>query len=121
MDVHVIVLHLGLIRSSRIRQLAQVVRFIAREIPQTAPLLVAGDLNDWGSTICNILEPCGLREYKQAGAATFPSRLPLLQLDHVFARGLVPVGLEVPRGRIWAQMSDHLPLIAEFELTGGGA
>jgi endonuclease/exonuclease/phosphatase family metal-dependent hydrolase len=120
-DVHVIVLHLGLIRSSRIRQLAQVVRFITREIPAAAPVLVAGDLNDFGATLWHALEPCGLREFKQAGMATFPSRLPLLQLDHVFARGLVPVGLEVPRGRIWSQMSDHLPLIADFEITQAGA
>jgi hypothetical protein len=25
-------------------------------------------------------------------------------------------GLQVPRGRIWWRMSDHLPLIAEFKL-----
>jgi endonuclease/exonuclease/phosphatase (EEP) superfamily protein YafD len=39
-----------------------------------------------------------------------------VQLDYVFARGLQPLGLEVPRGRIWGRMSDHLPLIAEFDL-----
>lgn len=120
LTVHVIVLHLGLIRASRIRQLAQVVRFVAREIAPDAPLIVAGDLNDWGATVRNALEPCGLREFRQSGIATFPSRLPLLQLDHVFARGLRPVSLEVPRGGIWARMSDHLPLIAEFELSGAG-
>ncbi len=119
-NVHVIVLHLGLIRSSRVRQLAQVVRFIAREIPSYAPLLVAGDFNDWGATIGRALEPCGLREFQQSAAATFPSRLPLLQLDHVFARGMQPLGLEVPRGRIWSRMSDHLPLIADFELKHTG-
>jgi hypothetical protein len=26
------------------------------------------------------------------------------------------VGIEVPKGRIWWRMSDHLPLIAEFRL-----
>jgi endonuclease/exonuclease/phosphatase (EEP) superfamily protein YafD len=40
----------------------------------------------------------------------------LAQLDYVFARGLKPVGLLVPRGRVWWRMSDHLPLIAEFAL-----
>jgi len=48
--------------------------------------------------------------------ATFPSRLPLAQLDHVFARGLRPVSISVPTGRAWWRMSDHLPLIAEFSL-----
>jgi endonuclease/exonuclease/phosphatase family metal-dependent hydrolase len=33
----------------------------------------------------------------------------LAQLDHVYARGLTPVGLHVPRGRVWWRMSDHLP------------
>ena len=27
-----------------------------------------------------------------------------------------PVGVEIPKGRIWWRMSDHLPLIAEFKL-----
>jgi len=40
-----------------------------------------------------------------------------LQLDHVFVtRAWQPLGLEVPRGRIWGQMSDHLPLIADFDM-----
>jgi hypothetical protein len=26
------------------------------------------------------------------------------------------VGIEVPKGRIWWRMSDHLPLIAQFKL-----
>ena len=47
---------------------------------------------------------------------TYPSRLPVVQLDHVYAHGLTPCGLFVPRGRIWWRMSDHLPLIAEFRL-----
>jgi endonuclease/exonuclease/phosphatase family metal-dependent hydrolase len=29
---------------------------------------------------------------------------------------LRPVSAHVPHGRAWSRMSDHLPLIAEFEL-----
>ena len=47
---------------------------------------------------------------------TYPSRLPLVQLDYVYARGLTPTSVHVPSGRIWGRMSDHLPLIAEFAL-----
>jgi endonuclease/exonuclease/phosphatase family metal-dependent hydrolase len=115
-SVHVLVVHLGLIRSSRIRQLAQLCRFIAREIPSDAPLLVAGDFNDWSSRVQSQFHAAGLLAFKGVRVATFPSRLPLVQLDHVFARGLQPVRLDVPKGAIWAQMSDHLPLIAEFTL-----
>ena len=45
-----------------------------------------------------------------------PARLPLVQLDYVYARGLTPLTVQVPSGRIWWRMSDHLPLIAEFAL-----
>ncbi len=114
--VHVLVVHLGLIRSSRTRQVAQLQRFIEREIPRDAPLLVAGDFNDWGSSVQHAMEAENLKAFGGAPQATFPSRLPLVQLDYVYARGLTPLGTEVPRGRIWWRMSDHLPLIAEFAL-----
>jgi endonuclease/exonuclease/phosphatase family metal-dependent hydrolase len=112
--VHVVVVHLGLVRASRMRQLQQLVRFIAREIPSDAPVIVAGDFNEWSDAVSRLLGPIGLTAHAQGRYPTFPSRLPLLQLDHVYARGLRPIGLEVPHGRNWWRMSDHLPLIAEF-------
>jgi endonuclease/exonuclease/phosphatase family metal-dependent hydrolase len=30
---------------------------------------------------------------------------------------MMPVSLQAPQGKVWARMSDHLPLIAEFELS----
>jgi endonuclease/exonuclease/phosphatase family metal-dependent hydrolase len=115
-SVHVVVVHLGLIRASRVRQLAQLQQFIAREVPANAPLVVAGDFNDVGAWVQRTLEPLGLQAFQQTKMPTFPSRLPLVQLDHVYARGMTPQKLEVPRGRIWWRMSDHLPLIAQFNL-----
>ena len=114
--VHVVVVHLGLIKASRVRQLAQLQQYIAREIPPNAAVVVAGDFNDWGTTVPIALAKAGLVAFTQQKVATFPSRLPVVQLDHVYARGLTPLGLQVPRGRIWGRMSDHLPLIAEFDL-----
>ncbi len=40
--VHAIVVHLGLIPGSRVRQIQQLQRFIEREVPPGAPLVVAG-------------------------------------------------------------------------------
>ena len=114
--VHVVVVHLGLIRASRTRQVAQLQRFIEREIPLTEPLLVAGDFNDWGALVERALAGAHLKSFKGVRQATFPARLPLVQLDYVYARGLTPLSVQVPRGRIWWRMSDHLPLIAEFSL-----
>lgn len=112
--VHAIVVHLGLIPGSRIRQVEQLLRFAEREVPPHAPLVVAGDFNDWGVQTKRMLAQVGLVEFDARAAYTFPARMPLVQLDHVYARGLRPLGLRVPRGRIWWRMSDHLPLIAEF-------
>jgi len=117
--VHVLVVHLGLIKASRVRQLAQLRRFIEREIPADALVIVAGDFNDWGTTVQTTLGAAGLASFGEGKAATFPSRMPVVQLDHIYARGLTPLGLHVPRGRIWGRMSDHLPLIAEFDLPLG--
>ncbi|WP_027016155.1 endonuclease/exonuclease/phosphatase family protein [Comamonas composti] len=115
--VHSIVVHLGLIAGSRLRQIAQIHRFIEREVPPDAPLVVAGDFNDWGNEIKRMLAGFGLFEFEGArDVFTYPSRLPLAQLDHIYVRGLRPLGLYVPQGRIWWRMSDHLPLIAEFQL-----
>ena len=114
--VHVLVLHLGLIAGSRVRQVEQVGRYVQREVPEGEALVVAGDLNDWGGKLRPVMNAFGLRDFVAPRLLTYPSRLPLTQLDYVYSRGLKPVGVEIPRGRIWGQMSDHLPLIAEFEV-----
>jgi endonuclease/exonuclease/phosphatase family metal-dependent hydrolase len=115
--VHVVVVHLGLIRASRARQVAQLRLFLEREVSPDAPLLVAGDFNDWGTLVQQALGDIQLQAFQGSRQATFPARLPIVQLDYVYARGLQPVSVQVPRGRIWWQMSDHLPLIAEFALS----
>lgn len=115
LPLHVIVVHLGLIAGSRQRQVGQLGEFIAREVPEGEPLLVAGDFNDWGAKLRAPMAALGLQDWDHERVPTYPSRLPLTQLDYVYARGLRPRGVTVPRGRTWARMSDHLPLIAEFE------
>ncbi len=112
--VHVIVLHLGLVAASRARQIAQLQRFIEREIPAGEPLVVAGDFNDWGGKLRPMMNALGLADFQTDRLRTFPARLPLTQLDYVYARGMEPLRVEIPRGRVWWRMSDHLPLVAEF-------
>ncbi|MDE2604869.1 MAG: endonuclease/exonuclease/phosphatase family protein [Burkholderiales bacterium] len=114
--VHVIVLHLGLIAGSRTRQVDQMIHFVEREVPRGAPVIVAGDFNDWGGKLRPVMNRHGFHDFAGERILTYPSRLPLTQLDYVYARGLKPLGIEIPRGRMWWRMSDHLPLIAEFSL-----
>jgi endonuclease/exonuclease/phosphatase family metal-dependent hydrolase len=117
--VHVIVVHLGLIAASRSRQLAQLAKFIQREVPADQQLVVAGDFNSqkvpvlWAQAA---IKPRASSVQALARSPTFPSRLPLVQLDHVFARDAHAVARHVPRGAVWARMSDHLPLIMDFAL-----
>ncbi|RYF76967.1 MAG: endonuclease [Comamonadaceae bacterium] len=112
--VHVIVLHLGLIRGSRIRQVARVRAFVEREVPADEMLVVAGDFNDWGARMRMAMNSMGLHDLHGQRTLTYPSRLPVTQLDFVYGRHMEPSSCAVPRGPIWARMSDHLPLVAEF-------
>jgi len=114
--IHVVVVHLGLIRGSRVRQMAQLARYIERDIAPQAPVIVAGDFNDWGAILTRPMASVGLHAGALPQTPTFPARLPIVQFDHVFVRGMTPLSHQVPRGRVWWRMSDHLPLIAEFEL-----
>ena len=115
-EVHVVVVHLGLIHASRERQVQRLGAFIAREVPEADPLIVAGDFNDWGAQLLRPMADLGLRTFEGIRLPTYPSRLPLLHLDRIYARGLQLVSAHVPHGRAWARMSDHLPLIGELAL-----
>jgi endonuclease/exonuclease/phosphatase family metal-dependent hydrolase len=112
--LHVIVVHLGLLAGSRRRQVEQLKRFIAREVPADACLLVAGDFNDWGASLAPALALAGLGHGAQAVVPTFPSRMPLVQLDYIYARGLQSRQSFTPHGPAWGRFSDHLPLITDF-------
>ena len=117
--LHTIVVHLGLIKSSRIRQIAQLRDFVEREIPPHERLVVAGDFNDWGARMRYAMNAMGLRDASDLRGPrilTYPSRLPLTQLDFIYARHMRLTECSVPRGPIWARMSDHLPLVADFSL-----
>ena len=91
------------------------------EIPAEAPLLVAGDFNDWRNRAHHTLRRCaGLVEvFVEANgraAKTFPARLPLLQLDRIYVRNtLAHEPLRLPH-RPWASLSDHAPLAAQIRL-----
>lgn len=118
--VHAIVVHLGLIKGSRVRQVARLREFIEREIPAKEPLVVAGDFNDWGARMRYAMNAMGMRDSNDLRGPrplTYPSRLPVTQLDFIYGRQLELLACSVPRGPIWARMSDHLPLVTDFLLS----
>ena len=119
-EVHTICAHLGLIHSSRLRQIERLGRFIETHVPPHALLVIAGDFNDWGEKLDGPMHGLGLsRARSPTGSrhATFPSRLPFFALDRIYTRGMSCVSMQVPKGASWSRMSDHLPLIAELELS----
>ena len=121
LTVHAVVAHLGLMHGSRVRQVERLAQYIEAEVPADELLVVAGDFNDWGEKLDAPMRDYGLARAVAPGGrarqATFPSRLPFFSLDRIYTRGLRCVGCQVPRGPVWARMSDHLPLVAELELA----
>jgi endonuclease/exonuclease/phosphatase family metal-dependent hydrolase len=118
--VHTVVVHLGLVHASRVRQVQRLADFIDAHVPRQAMLVVAGDFNDWGERLEGAMAEGGLvRATKPGGSrrerATFPSLAPVFALDRFYLRGLECRSTMVPRGMNWARMSDHLPLVAELE------
>lgn len=120
--VEVVVVHFGLSHGSRVRQVQLLQRFIERELEPGVPVVVAGDFNDWGERLDAPMRAAGLRRAvppRGSGPArtlTFPSLAPVFSLDRIYTRRLRCMSGFVPRGASWARMSDHLPLVAEFEL-----
>ena len=116
--LHVVSVHLGLREAHRREQVAALCRLVARAIPADAPLLVAGDFNDWRMRGHAPLLSTGLHEAFETAhgrlARTFPARAPLLPLDRMYLRNLRAAELHVFSQRPWNRMSDHAALHAEL-------
>ena len=119
-------LHLGLSASERMRQVGELVRSKEfQDVPADATCFVAGDFNDWLSQLHPIFldilgfkSATGDRFGYPARIRTYPSFTPTGTLDRIYFRG--PLRLIAARGcRLAASRvaSDHLPIVAEFELT----
>ncbi|AKJ98142.1 hypothetical protein VM99_08730 [Pseudomonas chlororaphis] len=118
-QIHAICVHLGLRESHRVAQLKLLCQRLS-ELPPEAPVIVAGDFNDWRGKASDLLEPAGLREVftEQWGkpARSFPARMPLLRLDRIYVRNLKARHAQVLNVRPWSHLSDHAPLSVEIEL-----
>ena len=103
------------------QQLDLLCQIVRGEVPDDAPLIVAGDFNDWRRRAHDILErEVGLQEVFVSAygepAKTFPARFPLLSLDRIYVRNAsVHLPVVLPR-RPWSHLSDHAPLAAEIHL-----
>jgi endonuclease/exonuclease/phosphatase family metal-dependent hydrolase len=119
--IHVVCVHLGLRETHRAQQLDRLCCIVGREVPAGAPLVVAGDFNDWRLRAHDRLLACaGLREvfveHSGQAAKTFPARLPMLRLDRIYVRGVSALRPLVLPTRPWSHLSDHAPIAAEVVL-----
>jgi endonuclease/exonuclease/phosphatase family metal-dependent hydrolase len=120
--IHVISLHLNLFEHDRLTQLKQLCERVRRTIPADEPLLIAGDFNDWRQKASDVLhDELQLEEsfLSNVGhhARTFPSVFPVVSLDRIYYRGFKCVSATVIRSALFSTLSDHLPLMAEFQIT----
>jgi len=119
-SLHCMCVHMGLTARGRSSQISSMISLIHEHVPDTAALILAGDFNDWSKKASRQLEKeLELSEVFQelSGnyARTYPSLLPVLQLDRFYVRGLKAVHAEVLKTREWKALSDHLPLLARLE------
>jgi endonuclease/exonuclease/phosphatase family metal-dependent hydrolase len=119
--LHAICVHFGLREHHRQDQLRLLCKLIEESIPRDAPLVIAGDFNDWRLKAHSILQRCaGLQEaFMQAlgrTARTFPARWPMLPLDRIYVRHVSARSPRVLSSRPWSHLSDHVPLAAEIAL-----
>jgi len=128
-ELHCYVIHFGLFAASRRRQADLLIQSIRAETPANAPLVVAGDFNDWRNHLsAPLCQQLGLEEVfehlspqhaarmkKSKAALTFPVGAPFLPLDRIYVRGIQVKSAQVLLGKPWRRLSDHAPLTADLE------
>ncbi|MCC6193435.1 MAG: endonuclease/exonuclease/phosphatase family protein [Burkholderiales bacterium] len=119
--LHCLNVHLGLFERGRRWQIQALVERINETVPRDAPMVIAGDFNDWrrkgDRTLTDALEVVEVfDEVKGRPARTFPSVLPVFRLDRIYVRGLAVVDAHVHYAFPSSRMSDHAALAATFEI-----
>jgi endonuclease/exonuclease/phosphatase family metal-dependent hydrolase len=122
--LHVFSVHLALFERHRKQQISRLLHRIQKTVPDHEPLIIAGDFNDWPQNVTSTLQTEGgiseafvMKEGQHA--RTFPARFPILALDRVYYKNLNCISAHRCHGPLWQSLSDHLPLIVEFELSSG--
>lgn len=120
-SLHCVCVHLSLFARSRRRQMNALANRIEELVPPEAPLLIAGDFNDWRNHADDLLaERLGLTEvFSTAGQApsrSYPASLPMFRLDRIYQRGLQAISTRVHAGPPWSAISDHAALFARLRV-----
>ncbi len=138
-NVHCFVVHLGLFSGSRKRQTQALIAQVKKSAPPDAPVIIAGDFNDWSNqlsetlrknlavcevfdekytepSITNYLRRLIGRSPVKSSARTFPASMPWLRMDRIYVRGFHVESAKVLLGERWSRLSDHAPIVATLAL-----
>ncbi len=115
--LHTICVHLGLFAHWRRQQLLAVADYVNEHVPPNAPLIIAGDFNDWstrsGQVFAERLQMHEVFEHHLGKPArSFPAWLPMLRMDRIYVRGFDIKHVEVHSGAHFIKVSDHAILTA---------
>ena len=118
--LHCVCVHLALTAGHRNRQMRLLQTRIEQLVPRSAPLIIAGDFNDWTQNAQHgLARALELREVFETAhgrpARSFPAALPLLQLDRIYVRGFGVQDARVHHGHPWARISDHAALTSRLK------
>ncbi|MGZ5233256.1 MAG: endonuclease/exonuclease/phosphatase family protein, partial [Burkholderiales bacterium] len=120
--LHCVCVHLALTARGRSRQLERLRQRIERLVPAHAPLIIAGDFNDWHwryKATHELAHPLNMHEVfelvKGLPARSFPAMLPLFRLDRIYVRGFRVSRAHVHHGPAWGRISDHAVLTTTLE------
>lgn len=121
---HCVCVHLSLLGHSRKWQMSALADYLDSIAEPEAPLIIAGDFNDWRNHADNWLVPrLGLTEVFSGRAGrpvkSFPAALPLFRLDRIYTRGFDVQASHVHHGRPWSKISDHAALSAHLTRHAG--
>jgi len=120
---HCVCVHLSLFGYSRRRQMTALADYLDRMADITAPLIIAGDFNDWNNRASqHLTQRLGLTEVfsgrNGAPCRSFPAALPMFRLDRIYVRGFKIHRTEVHHGYPWSAISDHAALSAHLARHG---
>ena len=116
---HCVCVHLSLFSYSRRRQMGALAEYLERLADPTAPLIIAGDFNDWNNRASeHLARRLGLQEVFGGRDGTpvrsFPAAMPMFRLDRIYVRGFDIKRTEVHHGTPWSTISDHAALSAHL-------
>ena len=121
--LHLYNVHLG---TSMFERPHQVGRLLSTEVLHQrtlrGPRLVMGDFNDWTRSVAASLMGSNFRSVDMrllGRRRTYPGLFPVLHLDHFYFDNTLRLnGCSLQRSKLALVASDHLPLVAEFEVPG---